>query len=135
MIFSEISVLQRAEHDKIVKLVEILEDSSNFYLGMELLEGRDLAALVADSFYNERDAAKIIKQVLEGLNYLHKLGIVHRDIKLANVVKTSSSDDNLQVKIVDMGFSVFQYSQQEETDFCGSAIYMAPEILLHRPYD
>ena len=57
LIFSEISVLQRAEHDKIVKLVEILEDSSNFYLGMELLEGRDLAALVADSFYSERDAA------------------------------------------------------------------------------
>jgi tRNA A-37 threonylcarbamoyl transferase component Bud32 len=136
LIFSEMSVLQRAEHIRVVKLVEILEDASHFYFVMEFLQGSNLQALTSDGqFYEEKQAAGIIKQMLEGLNYLHKMGIMHRDIKLANVVKKSSDAGSLDIQLVDMGFALFKNFQQEETDFCGSPHYMAPEILLHRPYN
>ena len=118
-----------------MKLIEILEDASNFYFVMEFLQGKNLQELTCGQFYDEKKAATITKQMLEGLNYLHKMGIMHRDIKLANIVKKSSAKDDLNIQIVDMGFAVFKNYQQEETDFCGSPHYMAPEIILHRPYN
>ena len=45
--------------------------------------------------------------MLQGLNHMHKLGIMHRDIKPANIVKTNKDPDNLDVKLVDMGFGTF----------------------------
>lgn len=124
LVFSEISVLQRMEHQNVVKLVEIVEDTFQFYLVMEILDGKDLLSYLKDGrnsiYYNEQQAAKIVKQMLEGLNYMHKLGIIHRDIKLANIVKTSNDKDDLDVKIVDLGFAKFLKNDSDETDFCGS---------------
>ena len=73
--------------------------------------------------------------MLEGLNYMHKLGIIHRDIKLANVVKNSQDADDLSIKLVDLGFAIFKKINNDENDFCGSPTYMSPEICLHRPYN
>ena len=64
---------------------------------------------------------------------MHRLGIKHRDIKLANVVMTSTNPDDLNVKIVDMGFAKFQNFNEEDIEFCGSPLYMAPEILFKLP--
>ena len=91
-----------------MKLIEILEDACNFYFVMEFLQGKNLQELTCGKFYDERNAATITKQMLEGLNYLHKMGIMHRDIKLANIVKKSSDEDNLDIQIVDMGFAIFK---------------------------
>ena len=61
---------------------------------------------------------------------MHKLGIVHRDIKLANLVQATNDENDSRIKIVDMGFAKFLEPIQEENEFCGSPQYMAPESLL-----
>lgn len=52
---------------------------------------------------------------------------MHRDIKPANIVKKHKDKDNLEIKIVDMGFAKFKSPQRAEMDFCGSPEFMAPE--------
>ncbi len=66
------------------------------------------------------------------LNYLHKQGIMHKDIKPDNILMTSTDANNLDLKVSDMGFATFFYQiEGENKDFSGSALYMAPELLLH----
>jgi len=52
----------------------------------------------------ERKAKKIFKQIVEGVNYLHKLNIIHRDIKLENIIV--SDEDQVTVKMIDFGFAL-----------------------------
>lgn len=74
---------------------------------MEYL-GKDLKEELRTGCYSENDARIIIKQVLEGLNYMHRLGISHRDIKIANIVKAHANmPSSMDIKLVDMGFSIF----------------------------
>ena len=57
--------------------------------------------------FSERDTCTIIKQLLLGLNYMHKKNIVHRDIKPENILMQSRDVKNLNIKITDFGFAKF----------------------------
>ena len=101
---------------------------------MEYL-GNDLKDDLKDGFFPEDDARIIIKQVLDGLNYLHNQGISHRDVKIANIVKAhANKPKSMDIKLVDMGFSMFFEKSQGMEGCCGSPIYMAPEIFLGHKY-
>ena len=81
--------------------------------------------------FNEADGAYLILQILRAINYLHRSkGIVHRDLKPENVLMTSSDKDNLEVKITDFGFSCFFDPKYGLEIQLGTALYMAPEIIL-----
>ena len=60
---------------------------------------------------------------------MHKLGIMHRDMKPANVLMTSKDKKNIDVKITDFGFATFFDYSKGRKEMCGSPLYMAPEIL------
>lgn len=68
------------------------------------------------------------------LNYLHSRKIVHRDIKLENVLMQTKEQDNLAIKITDFGFARFFDPAKGLSDVLGSPLYMAPEILLKKSY-
>jgi serine/threonine protein kinase len=73
-------------------LIDVLEDDKHFYVVLEFLEGRDLFEYMNRNFMNELKAKKIMYSILRAVKYLHSFGIVHRDIKLENIVM--SSKDN-----------------------------------------
>ena len=67
----------------------------------------------------------MFRQIVEGIAYCHSQNIVHRDIKLENILL----DCNRNVKIIDFGFSICIYPEQKLKIFCGTPTYMAPEIV------
>ena len=73
---------------------------------------------------------RLIKQLLECLQYLHEMGITHRDIKLENLLL----DEQLNIKIIDFGFSTCIPNEKKIKIFCGTPSYMAPEIVNKTEY-
>jgi len=119
-----------------LKLYEVYEDDDSFYLVMELVKGKELFdKIVERGMYSERDAARIIRQVVSAVEYLHENGIAHRDLKPENLL--SSGDGDLEVvKIADFGFSKnFGEDGEKLMTSCGSPGYVAPEILTAESYD
>lgn len=80
---------------------------------------------------DEAAAKKIIRQLFQAINYLHNINIVHRDIKLENIL---IEDESFNIKLADFGFaSVFDGNNLNET--VGSPIFMPPEIIQKKNYD
>jgi serine/threonine protein kinase len=86
---NEVELLRACEHQNIVRLIDYFEDPLNMYLVLEYLEGSNLLKYVAKKeILKEPLCRKVMKQIFEGLSYLHDIGIVHRDIKLDNIMMT-----------------------------------------------
>ncbi|MGB1596066.1 MAG: protein kinase domain-containing protein, partial [Promethearchaeia archaeon] len=79
----------------------------------------------------EREARRMFTEVLTGLQHLHAQNIVHRDLKLSNLLLTSDK----QVKISDFGLSVVLCSERGESGtMCGTPNYMSPEVISSSPH-
>ena len=78
----------------------------------------------------EDEGKYIFKQVVDGIYYLHSKNIIHRDIKLENLLL----DENKTLKIIDFGFSICVKNDQRINNFCGTPTYMAPEIVSKKEY-
>ncbi|PRP74988.1 hypothetical protein PROFUN_07381 [Planoprotostelium fungivorum] len=130
----EIDIQRKVEHANIAKLLEVIEVADDrTCLVMELVEGRDLIDVLEaypERRIPEKEARKIFRQIASAIQYLHEHGIVHRDIKLENVMFSHDGS----CKLIDFGFaSHWSMTRALETP-CGSANYAAPEILLRQPY-
>ncbi|XP_071008996.1 calcium/calmodulin-dependent protein kinase type 1D-like isoform X2 [Oncorhynchus clarkii lewisi] len=107
---NEIAVLRKIKHENIVALEDIYESSNHLYLIMQLVSGGELFdRIVEKGFYTEMDASRLIKQVLDAVNYLHDMGIVHRDLKMEGTGDVMATA-------------------------CGTPGYVAPEVLAQKPY-
>ena len=73
----------------------------------------------------EGDCVKIGLQILQALKYLHDKEIIHRDIKLENILV----DERMNIKLIDFGFSICIAPEKTVSVFCGTPSYMAPEII------
>eukprot|EP01064_Diplonema_japonicum_P028655 TRINITY_DN4444_c0_g1_i4.p1 TRINITY_DN4444_c0_g1~~TRINITY_DN4444_c0_g1_i4.p1 ORF type:complete len:487 (+),score=39.01 TRINITY_DN4444_c0_g1_i4:248-1708(+) len=136
-VFSEVEILSLLRHPNIIRLEEIYEDSSNLWLVMDLVEGGELEQeLKKHGSLRENIVKRITKHVLLALEYLHGKGIVHRDLKLANMLVSGRFEEggNCDVKIADFGFSCVVSNESTLTSFCGTTVFMAPEILMDLPY-
>lgn len=130
----EIQIMKKLDHSNILKLYEVFEDDDEFYLVMELVEGKELFdKIVERGQYSEKDAANIIHQVVSALAYLHDNGIAHRDLKPENLL-SAGNDDNEVIKIADFGFSK-NFGEEKLMTSCGSPGYVAPEVLTSESYD
>jgi serine/threonine/tyrosine protein kinase RAD53 len=124
----ELSILRKLDHPNIVSLKGFYEDMDNYYIVMELVPGGDLMDFVAANGAIGEDATQVItKQILEGIAYVHKLGISHRDLKPDNIL--IKQDDPIMVKITDFGLAKFSDNSTFMKTFCGTLAYVAPEIV------
>jgi calcium-dependent protein kinase len=103
-IIAEIDVLKKVDHPNIVKLYEYYTTRAKIILVQEFLKGDQLyKRLEAMENLDEEYARKLMKQILEAINFLHKHNIAHRDIKPENFVFEHFDSDNL--KLIDFGLS------------------------------
>ncbi|KAK1795695.1 hypothetical protein P4O66_001182 [Electrophorus voltai] len=131
---NEIAVLHRIKHKNIISLQDIFESQSHLYLVMQLVSGGELFdRIVEKGFYTERDASKLICQILDAVKYLHDMGIVHRDLKPENLLYYSMEEDS-NIMISDFGLSKIEDSGTVMSTACGTPGYVAPEVLAQKPY-
>ena len=132
---TEIDLLRETDHPNIIKLYDTFEDKEFLYLIMEECNGGELFQRLAENAknnknYTEKDAAMIMKQILQAVNYLHSHGVCHRDLKPENIL-FSSMDANSQIKIIDFGLSkVLKQIDQIMKGEVGTLYYMAPEVIM-----
>jgi calcium-dependent protein kinase len=107
-VWREIQIMHHlSEHPNVVKIHETYEDSFFVHLVMELCEGGELFdRIVQKGHYSERQAAKLIRTIVEIVEACHSLGVMHRDLKPENFLFDSVDEDAI-LKAIDFGLSVF----------------------------
>uniref|UniRef100_A0A8C4S7P9 Calcium/calmodulin-dependent protein kinase type 1D-like n=1 Tax=Erpetoichthys calabaricus TaxID=27687 RepID=A0A8C4S7P9_ERPCA len=134
MLENEIAVLRKIKHKNIVALEDIYETPSQLYLVMTLVTGGELLDRILEKgVYTEKDASQVIHQVLDAVNYLHELGIVHRDLKVRPNVPLQYSGSDAKIVIGDFGLSKM-LDQGVLSTACGTPAYVAPELLEQMTY-
>ena len=93
------------DHPNIVRLEEVYESHSEIYLVQEICLGGELFDRLdeqPDYHYTEAECARLVKQMLSAVRYLHSKGIIHRDLKLENFLFSSTATDS-ELKMIDFG--------------------------------
>ncbi|XP_034272910.1 serine/threonine-protein kinase 33 [Pantherophis guttatus] len=138
----EVSILKRVNHEHIIHLEEVFETPKRVYLIMELCEDGELKEILQrKGQFSENETRHIIQSLASAIAYLHKKDIVHRDLKLENIlVKSSDIDEQnemkLNIKVTDFGLAVQKMGGSESMfqSTCGTPIYMAPEVISAHDY-
>ena len=124
----ETNLMKKLNHPNITKILELFEDKEYILIIMEYINGGNLFSfLKKHRKVSEKTAKLLYRQIILGIKYMHEQGIVHRDIKLENIL----IDLNNNIKICDFGIGrVLSSPEQPLFDQCGTPMYIAPEILL-----
>lgn len=137
---TEVAVIKRVDHPNIVKTFDIFETSEQIHIVMEYMEGGMLYDAIEDGVqFDEVDVIQFTREILDGLHYLHEVGIVHRDIKPENVLCTSKNTP-LHVKIADFGLSSIstvadmKANRMLMSTMIGTPEFVAPEIARQQTY-
>ena len=117
----------------IPRFYEVYEDDSKVYLIFEYLKGGDLCSLFMKKKISLSKIAVIISKLLQILVYLERNKILHRDIKLENIL-LSSNADNTSIKLADFGLGE-RYDLLQKYNACGTPGYSAPELIQSKSYD
>jgi serine/threonine protein kinase len=118
-------------HPSIVRYREHFDTIDALYIITELLRGPDLLSdILHRRSYSEEAARAVLTQLLSGLSHLHRKGIVHRDVKLENIVLVDEEEGSLAVRIIDFGLAEQSTDAKKLfNDCCGTPLYAAPELL------
>lgn len=131
---NELSILGEKSHPNIIRIIDLIEDTENYYVVSELVKGGELfKRLTKLTSFTETQAADIIHQIMLGLNYMHLQNITHRDIKPENILLVSDEINCFDIKIADLGFAC-QIKESGLDLVLGTPLYMAPELVRHQKY-
>ena len=131
---TEVKILQTLDHPNIIKLYEYFEDEKNVYLITEMCTGGELFdKIVEKEYFEEAYASKIFRQILNAINYCHKLEITHRDLKPENFLY-ETKEDNSEIKVIDFGLSKICNTKntgkiERLKTRAGTPYYISPEVL------
>ncbi|XP_011688993.1 PREDICTED: MAP/microtubule affinity-regulating kinase 3-like [Wasmannia auropunctata] len=127
----EAKVLSMLQHPSIVRLYETIRCGSVYYLVTELATGGDLCTHIKEQpagKLDENTARLYARQLVAALKHMHSKGVVHRDLKMENIVLQDERKE--QIKIVDFGLSNIYASDDPLRTHCGSPEYAAPELFV-----
>jgi protein-serine/threonine kinase len=133
---AEYCISSNLHHENIIETYDIIRDGNHWYEIMEYCPGGDLYTVIREGNMKEDEINVCFKQLLEGVHYLHSLGVAHRDLKPENLLIDSKG----YLKITDFGVSeVFHLCWEKEyhksKGIRGSTPYIAPEVLNSNEYD
>ena len=140
---NEINILKSLKHNKIIRLVDLKQTPSHYYIVMEYCNGGSLLSCLNKykklykKPFSEEIVQYLMRQIVSGLKYIHRHKIVHRDIKLDNILVKFYSEDDLKklnmmkthIKICDFGISIHLDESKLAYTALGSPAYMDPFIL------
>ena len=133
----EIEILKTLDHPDIVRIIESFNTKNSYILITEYCEGGELFDQVKNQL-SETQIAVIFRQLLSGLAYLHSNNIVHRDLKLENILiheiekSKTTGEDLFNIKIIDFGTARIFDKNRKPQSIVGSSYYIAPEVLRQR---
>lgn len=135
-IVHEIAVLELATASpRVITLHQVYETASEMILVLEYAAGGEIfnqCVAERDEAFRERDVRRLMRQILEGISFLHEHNVVHLDLKPQNILLTSEAPLG-DIKIVDFGLSRMVSRDQEHREIMGTPEYVAPEILNYEP--
>ena len=145
LLANEITLLKKINHPNIVRLIELKKTKSHCYIVMEYCNGGDLSGCLKKYKaaykrpFSEEIVQYIMRQVVNGINFLHSNKIIHRDLKLDNILVTFPSENDKKslnmmkatAKIIDFGFATKLQAAKSNLTYTilGTPSNMAPQIL------
>ncbi len=131
---NEIDILKKLDHPNIVKIYEFYNTLTDFYIVTEYCKKGELYGYIKNT-YSENQLAVLFYQVFSGLSYLHDHHILHRDLKLENIMISDiekdlkTKEEYFWIKIIDFGTAKIFKKNKNEKAVVGSSYYIAPEVL------
>lgn len=142
---NEIRIMQRMNHPNIVIYYDVVKEDDYWYIIMEYCDHGTLSDVIKFhetnndvTFSKEMNTHYYMKQLADALNYIRKMGFIHRDIKPMNILLTTDPNSNVYIlKLTDFGLarSYSEYDDSLMTTMCGSPLYMAPELIIDSKYN
>ncbi|EAX98216.1 CAMK family protein kinase [Trichomonas vaginalis G3] len=127
----ELRILEHIKHPAIVDIYRIIYQEKLIMIIMEFCSGGEMLQKVTQGpTIRESEICRYAMQILSAINYLHQRDIMHRDIKLENIM----IDQNGDAKLIDFGLSE-AFGEQNLKTHCGTLLYMAPEIICQHEFD
>lgn len=129
----ELDIIRHLNHPSIIQIHSLLQCGEKIFIFMRYAENGDLFNYVNNAGPIPENQCKIwTQQLVNGLKYLHKQNIAHRDLKCENILLTK----NLNTKLADFGFAkLCEGKHKISRTYCGSAMYACPEIISGRAYN
>lgn len=132
-VFQEVYVMKKINHPNVIKLLEVFESNRHLMIVLEYAGGGDLLQLVKSrNFLTESEGKNVFSQVIDAVKACHLKNIIHRDVKLDNLLITT---DFTCIKLCDFGVGRSVKPGEKIFDQCGTPAYLAPEIVADRGYD
>jgi calcium-dependent protein kinase len=135
---NEIDILKKLDHPNVVKILEFYTTENYYFIVTDFCEHGELYNKI-NKRYNENQLAVLFYQVFSGLCYLHECNIVHRDLKLENILiseiendisnNNNNNEEYFWIKIIDFGTAKIFSKNKNEQAVVGSSYYIAPEVL------
>ncbi|KAL0840464.1 hypothetical protein ABMA28_015712 [Loxostege sticticalis] len=135
-IANEVNILSSMRHPNIVRFYECFYTDNHVMISMEYATSGNLAEYMYQRYpklIKQQEILFYFSQVLLGVNYIHNLNIIHRDLKAENILLTGKN--GLLVKIGDFGISKMLASAKKTSTVIGTPYYLAPELCEGKPYD
>ncbi|KAJ1943001.1 serine/threonine protein kinase, partial [Linderina macrospora] len=127
----ETSILSRVRHPAIVQVHGVFREMDKMYLVLDLAaDGELFDEIVRREFLGERETRRVMLQLLLAIRHLNRLGVVHRDIKLENILLADK--EQFRIKLADFGLAKIVGEQMFMKTVCGTPMYVAPEVLTVR---
>ena len=127
----EVEIQYHLHYKHILKLYGYFQSEKELFLVLEFVGGRSLHSLCVTTELEDSRIRRIVYQLSLAVMYMHLRGVIHRDLKLENVLIDSKND----VKVIDFGWSVHCPTEDLRATYCGTVLYLSPEIVEGRGYD
>ena len=124
----EIAILKKLNHYNTIKLFNIIQNDEYIFLIQEYISGKELLYFIENTDnLSEKEICRLYQQIISGIEYMHEMGIAHRNLKLENILLNYKKD----IKIIDFGLSNKYDRDIDELlhSSCGSPCYAAPEMI------
>uniref|UniRef100_A0A8C4TMB8 Death associated protein kinase 3 n=1 Tax=Erpetoichthys calabaricus TaxID=27687 RepID=A0A8C4TMB8_ERPCA len=130
----EVNILREIQHPNIITLHDIFENKTDVILILELVSGGELFDFLAEKeSLTEEEATQFLKQILDGVHYLHSKKIAHFDLKPENIMLLDKNVPNPRIKLIDFGIAHQILDNNEFKNIFGTPEFVAPEIVNYEP--